>query len=62
MTNESAASARGEMESQFGGGGVEGGEEGERLSRDERPTVMSLRFAHPRDLVKRTHSVRLHFH
>lgn len=32
-----------------------GGKGGGRLSRDERPTVMSPRFAHPHDLVKRTH-------
>lgn len=71
MTNESAASTRGEMQSQFGGGGggrrewgngEMGGMGAVLLSRDERPTVMSPRFAHPRDLLKRTHFVRLRFH
>lgn len=62
MTNESAASTRGETQSQFGGGMGDGGMGGALLSRDERPTVMSPRFAHPRDLLKRTHFVRLHFH
>lgn len=47
MTNESAVSTRGEVESQFGGGG--GGVGGRvLLSQDER-----LRFAHPRDLVRK---------
>lgn len=50
------------MESQFGGGGGTEGRGRGWLSRDERPTVMSPRFAHPRDLLKRTHFVRLHFH